>query len=366
MATGTDLYGVLGIARNATDKEVKSAYRRLARRFHPDVNKGDKGAEEKFKEISKAYEVLIDPEKRKRYDAFGAQWDQVPPGATSGGGFQQRPASGGEVHFDFDIGSIFGDLFNRGGLRTSPRTGDDLQYEMEIGLDEAFHGGQRRLTLSARDHCPTCHGSGAEPGATLETCPQCKGSGKARSVAGIGTGSCDRCAGTGKAPTQACHTCRGAGIVERPRAVTVTIPAGVEDGNRLRIAGQGNIGANGGPSGDLYLLIRIRPHNLFERKGDNLVVELPVTFAEAALGAEVQVPTMAGKLTTRLPAGIQSGQQLRLAGQGMPRRSGSPGDLLARVRIVVPKNLTPREIELIEELRGLRSENPREGILTGR
>jgi molecular chaperone DnaJ len=373
-----DYYEVLGVQKTATDKEIKSAYRRLARKFHPDVNPGDKAAEDKFKEISEAYDVLSDADKRKKYDTFGSQWEFAGGGPSSGGGgFQYGGAPGGGATFDFDFspgggtgdfGDLFGNLFGGGGGRRGPARGDDLQYEIEVSLEEAFNGGERRFTITAPDTCPTCHGSGAEPGSRQETCPQCKGSGRGKSFGGLVLKNelCDRCGGSGQIPTQPCHTCRGRKIVERPRAVTVSIPKGVDDGTKLRVAGQGNPGANGAPAGDLYLIIRMRPHPLFERKADNLTVEVPVTFAEAALGAEVQVPTLNGRVTMKIPAGVQSGQQLRLSGQGMPRRSGGKGDLFARIKVTVPKNLSAEERQLIEQLGTLRAENPRERLLAGR
>jgi molecular chaperone DnaJ len=368
-----NFYEVLGVEKTATDKEIKSAYRKLARKYHPDVNPGDNGAEERFKEISEAYEVLNDPDKRKKYDAFGSQFD-FSGGAPGGGGFHQ---TGGGVTFDFDLGGggledLLGGFFGRGGGRASTtrrsRAGTDLQYEIEVTLDEAFNGGERRFTITAPDTCPTCHGTGAEPGSKMDTCPQCKGTGRGAQWGGmtIGTEVCDRCGGVGQVPSQPCHTCRGRGVVERPRSVTVTIPKGVDTGNKLRVAGQGSPGGGGAPAGDLFLLIKVRSHALFERKGDDLYVELPVTFAEAALGAEVQVPTMTGKATMKVPPGIQSGQQLRLSGQGMPRRAGGSGNLYARVKVTVPKDLTEQERSLVEQLKELRTENPRERILAGR
>lgn len=384
MAAGKDLYEILGVSKGATEKEIKAAYRKLARKLHPDVNPGDKAAEERFKDISEAYEVLSDPEKRKKYDAFGSHWQYAGAGAAGNGGFTYRPGGGaggpqtgqgGGFEFDIhDLGDLFGGFFGGAGgagagRRGGPQRGEDLQYEIEVSLDESFHGGERRFTITAPDHCPTCHGTGAEPGAKTETCPQCKGAGRGRSVGGftfdIGE-ACERCHGVGQVPSQSCHTCKGRGIIERPRAVTVSIPKGVSDGNKLRVAGQGNPGLGGGPSGDLILIVRTRPHPLFERKGDDLFVDLPVTFAEAALGGEVQVPTMTGKVTMKVPPGVQSGQQLRLTGQGMPRRSGGSGDLYARLRVIVPKNLTEEERTLIEKLRELRSDNPRERILAGK
>ena len=387
MAAGKDFYEVLGVSKTATDKEIKSAYRKLARKLHPDVNPGDNSAEERFKEIQEAYEVLGDADKRKQYDTFGHNWDfarngaGAPGGPGAGGGFRTSggagaPGGGAGFEFNFggaDIGDLFGNLFRgQGGAATGGRRpvarGEDLQYEIEITLEEAYSGGERRLTITAPDTCPTCHGTGAEPGSKSETCPQCQGSGRGMSWGGfsIGNDVCDRCHGSGQVPTQPCHTCGGRGIVERPRSVTVTIPKGVDEGNRLRVAGQGNPGDHGAPAGDLYLLIKLKSHRIFERKGEDLYVDLPVTFVEAALGGEVQVPTMTSKVTMRVPPGIQSGQQLRLTGQGMPRRAGGAGNLYARVKVTVPKNLSEEERKLIEQLGALRQENPRERILAGK
>ncbi|MBM3456968.1 MAG: molecular chaperone DnaJ [Armatimonadetes bacterium] len=370
MPASQDYYQVLGVSRGASEKEIKAAYRRLARKYHPDVNPGDKAAEERFKEVSGAYEVLSDPEKRQQYDAFGSGWDGVagqgPTGGANVGGFTFRVGDRGATP---DLGDLLGGLGGLFGKRSGGiPTGEDLQYELEITLEEAFHGAERRLTITSPDLCPTCHGSGGEPGSRRETCPQCKGSGRGLHIRGFGLGGdpCERCHGTGQAAVVNCHTCRGAGMVERPRGVTVSIPRGVDGGNRLRVAGKGNPGAGGGPAGDLHLLVKVRPHALFERKGDDLTVEVPVTFGEAALGGEIQVPTVTGKVTMRVPAGVQSGQQLRLGGQGMPRRSGGFGDLYARLKVVVPRNLSAEEQELIQHLASLRTENPRDRILAGK
>jgi molecular chaperone DnaJ len=385
VAAGKDFYQILGVERSATEKEIKSAYRKLARKYHPDVNPGDKASEERFKDISEAYEVLSDPEKRQKYDAFGSQWESAGmggPGAGAGG-FTYRPGGGaGGVQFDFGGAGggggapwedLLGGFFGGGGgtgrrpTQTAAR-GADLQYEIEVSLEEAFRGGERRFTITAPDTCPTCHGTGAEPGASLETCPLCQGSGRGVSWRGFSIGGdvCERCGGTGKIPSQKCHTCRGTGQVERPRAVTVSIPKGVDEGNKLRVAGQGSPGEHGAPAGDLYLSVKMRPHPLFERKGEDLYVDLPVTFAEAALGADVEVPTMNGRVTMKIPPGVQSGQQLRLSGQGMPRRAGGSGNLFARLKVTVPRNLSDEERQLIEKLSSLRGENPRERILAGR
>jgi len=370
VAAGKDYYQILGVGKDASDKDIKSAYRKLARKYHPDVNPGEKSAaaEEKFKDISEAYEVLSDPDKRQKYDTFGSQWDVGGAGAP-GSGFSYGPGAGS---FNFDLGGaglddLLGGFF--GGGSRGPERGEDLQYEIEVSIEEAFSGGERRFTITAPDTCPTCHGSGAEPGARMETCPQCKGSGKGRAAWGgltLRGEPCERCGGVGQTPTQACHTCRGRRIVERPRAVTVMIPKGVDEGNKLRVAGQGNPSPGGGSAGDLYLMVRMQQHPVFERKGDDLYVDLPVTFAEAALGAEVQVPTMTSRVTMKIPPGVQSGQQLRLTGQGMPRRSGGQGNLFARIKVTVPRNLSEDERELIERLQTLRADNPRERILAGR
>lgn len=367
-----DYYQILGVSKTASEKEIKQAYRKLARKYHPDVNPGDKAAEEKFKEVSEAYEVLSDPEKRKKYDQFGEQWQNLRQG---------RPGSysAGSVDFDFDLGQGLGDLFEtlfgerpgrRGARRTpGPRRGEDLQYPIEVTLEEAVNGATRVLNISVPETCPTCNGTGARPGSRMTTCPVCRGSGRGRTIAGITlTGEvCERCAGTGQVPQETCATCKGEGQVERTRRVEVKIPKGVYDGAKVRVAGQGAPGVRGGQPGDLMLHVRVQPHPLFERKGDDLYVELPVTFAEAALGAEVPVPTVTGKVMTRVPPGVQSGQSLRLAGLGVPHlRGGGAGDLYARIKVTVPKNLSPRERELIEELSKLRREDPRARLLIGR
>jgi molecular chaperone DnaJ len=377
VAAGKDYYEILGVSKEATPKEIKASYRRLARKYHPDVNPNDKSSEDRFKEISEAYEVLSDPEKRKKYDSFGSGWQFDDPrggggpGAGAGGGAGGFSTSGGGGFGAFgglNLEDLLGGMFGGGGAQRGPQRGGDLQYEMEVSLEEAFSGGERRLTITAPDTCPTCHGTGAEPGARTETCPQCKGTGRGTTTRGFSVGNevCGKCHGTGQVPSQPCHTCRGRGVVERPRAVTVTIPKGVDDGTKLRMAGQGSPGEDGGAAGDLYLMVKMRPHPLFERKGDAVYVELPVTFAEAALGAEVQVPTVNGKVTIKVPPGVQSGQQIRLAGHGMPKRGGGNGDLFARVKVTVPKQLSEEERGLVEQLGKLRQDNPRERILAGR
>jgi molecular chaperone DnaJ/curved DNA-binding protein len=335
-----DYYNLLGVNRNASEKEIKSAYRKLARKYHPDVNPGDTAAEERFKEISEAYEVLSDPEKRKKYDQFGHLGDQWKHAAEGGFGGAGRPGGGWQnVNInpeDLHVGGgSFADILEglfggaggmRGGFRQpSPRPtkGEDVQYEVEMTLDEAYHGASRTLTLTVHDACPACNGAGS-------------------------------------VNNRVCTTCGGAGVVNRPKTLSVKIPAGVHDGARVRLAGQGGPGLHGGPAGDLYLIPRIAPHPRFERRGDDLYTEVPVTFPEAALGAEIEVPTMNGLVTATVPAGMSSGQSLRLRGKGMPRlRDGGHGDLYVKVRVMVPKQLSDRERELIHELQALRQDNPR-------
>ncbi len=337
-----DYYQILGVSRSATDKEIKSAYRKQARKYHPDVNPGDASAEEKFKEISEAYEVLSDPDKRKKYDQYGHLGDAWKYAGE--GGFNVGGPGGGGAHwrqdrtyvnpedmgFGGDLNEILSGLFGggrgRGGRfhgHQAPTKGEDVQAEAAISLEEAYAGAERTLTLVVHETCPNCTGSGGVNG-------------------------------------NPCPTCNGAGVVERPKTLTVKIPKGVQDGAKIRLAGQGNPGANGGPAGDLYLIVEMKEHPQFERNGDDLQTDVPVTFPEAALGGEIEVPTLTGKVTMNLPAGSSSGQRLRLRGKGMPKlRSEEYGDLYARIRIIVPKELTEKERSLIGELAKLRNDNPR-------
>jgi molecular chaperone DnaJ len=371
-----DYYKILGVAKTASDKEIKQAYRKLARKYHPDVNPGSKESEEKFKDVSEAYEVLSDKDKRAKYDQFGEQWQYAQRGGGPGpGGFTYQTYGPGGQDLNFDVGgfdlfeTLFGERRGAGRRANTPARGEDLQYEIEVSLEEAYNGGTRTFTVTAPEVCSTCHGSGAQPGADMKQCPVCKGTGRRRSIAGISLPGdvCDRCGGTGQVPEKACSTCQGSGHVERQRRVEVKIPKGVYEGAKVRVAGQGSPGPNGGPPGDLILHVRMKPNPMFERKDDDLYVDLPVTFVEAALGAEVQVPTVTGKVSTTLPAGVQSGQSLRLTGLGMPHlRGGGSGHLYARIKVAVPRNLTDQERELIRQLGGMRHENPRERLLAGR
>jgi molecular chaperone DnaJ len=358
-------YEILGVSKNATADEIKKAYRKLAREFHPDHNPGDDSAEERFKEVQGAYDVLSDPEKRKQYDTFGS--------ANGRGGF------GGNVNFqDFDLGDLgdLGDLFggifggrgagrSRGG-RTQARRGNDFEVVVNLSFEDSLKGIQTKIPVTLETTCSDCHGSGAKPGTAPTICPECKGRGVVSESQGFFALSqpCPRCRGNGTVIEDPCPRCHGSGREERTKRYTVKIPAGVKDGTRIRLKGKGEAGFNGGEAGDLFVVTRVEPSRLYERRGDDLVIELPVTFAEAALGAEVPVPTPEGPVTLKVKAGTQDGTLLRVKGKGAPKLKGSGrGDVLARVKVSVPKKLTKRERELLEEL-GRGSHDPRDALST--
>jgi len=331
-------YSVLGVGRDADDGELKKAYRKLARMYHPDRNPDDRTAEERFKEINEAYTILSDPDKRAQYDRFGTV---AGPGAGDAG-----------------FGTIFEDLFEgffgggqRGG-RTRARRGDHLQYDLQITLEEAAAGIDTKLQIPRHETCDTCKGTGAQPGTRPELCSSCKGAGQVRFSQGFLTVArpCPTCGGEGQILKTPCKECRGVGRQRRERLLNVTIPAGVEDGNQLRLSGEGEGGLQGGPPGDLYVVIHVKPHEIFIRRGADLLCELPLTFPQAALGAEVEVPMLNGKGTLSVPAGTQPGEQLRLRGKGMPHLRGrGHGDAVYQVAIEVPARLTARQRELLEE-----------------
>jgi molecular chaperone DnaJ len=333
-------YAILGVAPGADEGELKKAYRRLARMYHPDRNPGNRGAEERFKEINEAYGILSDPEKRAHYDRFGT----VP--AAGGGG----PDAG--------FGTIFEDLFEGffggggGGRRNRARRGDDLRYDLEISLEESAEGLETKLQIPRHETCDTCGGSGAQAGTRAEVCSTCRGQGQVRFSQGFLTVArpCPACGGEGRVNRTPCRDCHGQGRQLKERLLKVTIPAGVEDGNQLRLSGEGESGLLGGPSGDLYVVLHIRPHEIFTRHGADLVCELPVTFAQAALGAEVEVPVLNGKAALGIPPGTQPGQLLRLRGKGMPHLRGrGRGDAVYKVVLEVPTRLSARQRELLEE-----------------
>jgi len=351
MAQG-DLYKTLGIDKKATPAEIKKAYRKLARQYHPDTNAGDAKAEERFKEISAAYDVLSDPEKRKQYDRGG-----LFGGFGQGGAGQSGPAGAG---FDTStFGDIFSNLFGgegpRGGARGRPRPerGGDLEAEVRLSFDQSLAGIQVPLTLTMASPCDTCRGTGAKPGTTPKVCPRCQGRGIESEGQGLFSISqpCSRCHGTGTVIEDPCPTCRGAGQVQKAKKLRVNVPAGVKDGSRVRIAGKGEPGRNGGPNGDLYVLTRVAASPVFKRKGDNVEIEVPLTIPEAVRGAEVAVPTLRGSKKLRVPPGTKHGTVQRLRGEGPPKLGGkSNGDIHYRFLIDVPSTLDAEQSDLIDKL----------------
>ena len=359
-----DYYRTLGINREASAEEVKKAYRKLARKYHPDVNPGDKQAEERFKKISEAYEVLSDPKKREVYDAYGSYSDNFQPGAARGGGFD---FSG----FDFSNlgGTGFSDIFSQffqGGEPNihRPQKGEDLEYQISIGFNEALNGLQTRITYARKDLCPTCSGKGQTTGGKERVCPSCQGSGKIGQARGKVrfTSTCPQCGGTGHLGRQ-CSECGGEGRIRKTENLEIKIPAGVQTGSRIRFAGKGDVGTLGGPPGDLYIVATVSPHPFFERVGDNIYCKVPITVTEAALGAKIEVPTVDGRAMVKIPPGTQSGQKFRLREKGAPSlRAATRGDQFVEVKIVVPKIADERSKEILRELARLNPENPRSEV----
>ena len=347
-----DYYEVLGIDRDASKDEIKKAYRKLARKYHPDVNKAE-DAEEKFKEVKEAYEVLNDDQKRAQYDRFGHA-------GTQNQGF------GGASDFS-GFGDIF-DMFFGGGSRrdpNAPRQGDDLQYTMTLTFEEAIFGKETEITIPKEENCGTCQGSGAKPGTKKQTCNHCHGTGQLNTEQNTMFGrvvnrrACHYCQGTGQTIPNKCNTCGGTGRVKKHRKIKVTIPAGIDDGQQIRLSGKGESGINGGPPGDLFVVISVTPHEFFQREGDNIFLELPITFAQAALGDEVEVPTVHGNVKLKIPAGTQTGKTFRLRGKGAPNVRGyGQGDQHVKVRVVTPTKLTNRQKELLKEFNQISNNDP--------
>ena len=349
-----DYYEVLGVKKSSSKDEIKKAYRKLALKYHPDKNKGDKGAEEKFKEGSEAYHVLSDDKRRENYDQFGHA-------AFQGGG------QGGFGNFDFSssFSDIFEDVFGDFGFGGSGQSrrgrrnnrGNDLRYDITIDLNDAFNGKEEKINYTTYKKCKTCSGSGAKPGSKPSACNYCGGQGKVRSSQGFFTiqQTCPECSGEGEKISNPCNSCSGAGKTQSNESVSVKIPKGVDDGTRIRIAGKGEAGTKGGSYGDLYLFISVKPHEIFKRSEENLFYELPITFTDAALGANVEVPSIdGGKTKIKIPSGTQSGKQLRLRGKGMPvLKRNLFGDLYIRVITEIPTSLTKRQKELLAEFKNL-------------
>ena len=348
-----DYYEVLGVSRGATEAEIKSAYRKLAVRYHPDKNPGDEAAEEKFKEAAEAYSVLSDADQRARYDRFGHAGVSGAAGAASANWGAQGFGGIEDILGDlFGFGDMFGGR-SAGGRRGSAQRGSDLRYDLEMTLEEAASGMTAQLRIPRLEACETCSGSGAAAGTQPESCAACAGTGQVRYQQGFFSvaRTCGQCRGTGRVIKNPCETCRGAGRVEREKQMEVKIPAGVETGSRLRVQGEGEAGTQGGPAGDLYVVIHVKQHDVFERQGNNLYASIPVTFAQAALGADVTVPTLEADHALKVPAGTQTGTVFRVKGQGMPALGGrGRGDLFVSVTVVTPTTLTREQRKLLEQL----------------
>ena len=349
------LYDTLGVSKSASQDEIKKAYRKLAREYHPDKNPGDKEAEERFKDVQHAYDVLSDDDKRKQYDRFGAQNGRAAPGA-------------GNVNFDFsgfdvgDLGDLLGGIFGggmRGGgtrARRQPVRGADVEVQVQLSFEDSLHGSEVKVPVDLTTACRECGGTGAQPGTAPVICPECNGRGVKAESQGLFALSqpCPRCRGNGTVIEQPCSKCRGSGRERRIKTYTVKIKPGVKDGTKIRLKGKGEAGENGGPAGDIVVLTRVTASPIYERRGDDLVVQVPVSFPTAALGGKVEVPTPEGPVSLKVPAGSEDGKLLRIKGRGAPRLAGSgKGDVLARLRIEVPKRVNKKERELLEELQRL-------------
>ena len=363
MAEKRDYYEVLGIQKGASEDEIKKAYKKLARKYHPDMNPGDKEAEEKFKEVNEANEVLTDPEKKARYDQFGFAGVDPNYGAGAGGG-----AYGGG--FDFgDLGDIFGSFFGGGfgGQRrnpNAPQRGESIRASVSISFTEAAFGCEKSVTIERSEQCPTCKGSGCAPGTTPEICPDCHGSGtvqtRRQTPMGVfaSNGPCRKCGGTGRLIHQPCSDCRGSGAVRKRRTIKVNIPAGIDHGQTISLRGQGGAGKNGGPAGDLLITVMVQPHEIFRRDGVDVFCEAPITFTQAVLGAELEIPTIDGKVKYSIPEGTQTGTVFRLKGKGVPVLNGrGRGDQYVTVVIETPRSLNKEQKEALRRFSETLGEN---------
>jgi molecular chaperone DnaJ len=351
-----DYYEVLGLGRDCSEEDLKKSFRKLAMKHHPDRNPGDKTCEEKFKEAKEAYEVLSDANKRAAYDRYGHAG--VDPSAA--GGFGGAGMGGFSGSFADAFGDIFGDIFGGGRGRSTVFRGADLRYNLEITLEQAARGTETKIRVPTMAECDTCHGSGAQPGTHPTTCPTCHGHGQVRMQQGFFSiqQTCPKCHGSGKFVQTPCSECSGAGRVKHQKTLSVKIPGGVDEGDRIRLGGEGEAGVNGGPPGDLYVVIQIKPHSVFQRDGDDLHCEMPVSFATAALGGDIEIPTLEGQARIRVPAETQSGKVFRLRGKGIKGvRSHAPGDLMCHVVVETPVNLTERQKELLREFESVTQKN---------
>jgi len=346
-----DYYEVLGVSQSASDAEIKSAYRKKAKECHPDLHPNDKGAEERFKELNEANEVLSDSDKRSRYDQFGFDGPNMGAGGFGGFDFSGFGGAGGMGGFD----SIFDQLFNMGGgqRRQGPLQGNDLRHDITVTFEEAAFGCEKSFDFLRNENCETCKGTGAKPGTQAQTCPTCKGSGQVRTGGGfmVTVRTCPNCRGEGKIVKERCSGCNGSGTVKKRRTATVKIPAGIDNGQSILMNGQGEPGQRGGPNGDLYIRVTVRPHKLFRREGTTLRMEMPISVSQAALGAEVEIPTLKTPVKYKVPEGTQSGDEFRMKGYGMQDlRSSGKGDLIVRVRVEIPKRLNAKQKELFRQL----------------
>ena len=365
-----DYYEVLGVSKSASDEEIKKAYRKLAKKYHTDMNPDSKEAEAKFKEANEAYEVLSNPEKRAKYDQFGhAGVDPNFGGGGFGGGFDMG---------DIDLGDIFGSFFGGGfsgfggqqQRANAPQKGQSLRANLTVSFEEAAFGCEKEIELNRTETCSDCQGSGCQPGTTAETCPDCRGAGVVRIQRGGGgfafstTAPCSRCRGTGKLIHSPCNSCGGTGSVRKKQRIKVTIPAGIDDGQAISLRGQGNAGTNGGPAGDLIVGVRIKPHPQFKREGTTVLYEQPISFYQATMGAELEIPTIDGKVKYTLPAGTQTGTVFRLRGKGIPVLQGrGRGDQIVTVKVQVPTNLTTEQREALRVFGEAMGENISEGSI---
>ena len=344
-----DYYEVLGVSRNASEADIKKAYRRLAMKYHPDRNAGDASAQQKFVEAKEAYEVLTDPKKRSAYDQFGHAG--VGAGGFGGGG---PGGFGAEGAFSDIFGDVFGDIFGgRGAGGRRSNRGADLRYDLSLTLEEAVAGKEVKIRIPTAVECQFCGGTGAKPGTKPKTCPTCGGAGQVRMQQGFFSiqQTCPQCRGSGRIVEEACGHCRGAGRVQEHKTLSVKVPAGVDTGDRIRLAGEGERGPNGGTPGDLYVQVQVQEHPIFTREDNHLYCEVPIGFVDAALGGELEVPTLEGKVVLKIPAGTQTGKMFRIRGKGVrPVRGGPVGDLICRVVLETPVNLTERQKELLREL----------------
>ncbi|MBS4199724.1 molecular chaperone DnaJ [Bacillus sp. FJAT-49732] len=354
-----DYYEVLGVSKSATKDEIKKAYRRLSKQYHPDINK-EPGSDEKFKEITEAYEVISDDQKRAQYDQFGHEGPQ----GFGGGGFGGADF-GGFGGFE----DIFNTFFGGGGRRdpNAPRQGSDLQYTMTLTFEEAAFGKETIIEIPKEETCDTCNGSGAKPGTTPDTCPHCHGSGQLNVEQNTPFGRivnrrvCNHCDGTGKLIKDKCRTCGGDGKVRKRRKINVKIPQGIDDGQQMRVSGEGEPGINGGPPGDLYVVFNVKTHEFFEREGDDIYCEMPITFAQAALGDEIEVPTLYGKVKLKIPAGTQTGTRFRLRGKGVHNVRGyGTGDQHIHVKVITPTKLTEQQKQMLRDFADISGDTPDE------